>query len=241
MIKGENAREKVTREILSISIDGKEHRFSDYNKTCKTTNATISKYLKELTNKKRLRKTPGQENEAFRPKYHITSKGRECFLELSNIDVQTGCALLQDIFKKAADPNAFRKWYKEKNTSNWNEMVKKPFSEENIKEYERKEAALHSPLADACATIHEALTLIEFESEKVDYNQYATIIKGDGSRPLTIPLWFLEGIDFERLHVISKITFEDQKGNTQDQKIRWTPTLTGSSVAANILFHGKTK
>jgi DNA-binding MarR family transcriptional regulator len=104
MIKGENAREKITKEILKISFDGKEHRFSDYNKTFKITNATISKYLKELTNEKLLKKTPGQENEAFRPKYQITPKGKDYYFEKIGVDLHTNCTFLQSILEKSLTP-----------------------------------------------------------------------------------------------------------------------------------------
>lgn len=106
MTQGASSQESVKMEILKISSDGEKHGFSKYNKTCKCSRATLSKYLKELVKEKLLKKTPGQEKKSFHPRYQITPRGRECYIEKIGTEVRANCARLQDILENTFTSDA---------------------------------------------------------------------------------------------------------------------------------------
>jgi predicted transcriptional regulator len=189
---------------------------------------TCRKILNELRNQKLIVEEPMKNYKNGQKKWFILTKKGKTKAQQFLLDKINQCLSSLEVITGSLNPAEVRADIDSKYDILWEFMVnnqnsfkRKQFTEK-VEEFTRKQAEMAKPLHQSLYRLHKILT--HLRRGEVDYSQYVTVVKGDGNDPLTIPLRFLEGIDFVSLFFLAYST------NLQDLKIRWNAKPSNSKV-----------
>jgi predicted transcriptional regulator len=154
--------------------------------------------------------------------FSLTEKGKNKGAQLAVENINQGLSILEQLSIEL-NPEKVSEYIGSKITSAWDLMVKdeQPFKGKSFKEkgedFMLKQAEPAKPIFEALRRLHKILTY--FRTREVDCNQYVTIVRSNGSDPLTISLKLLEGINFVELFFLS------HSKNNKELEIKWKPTV----------------
>jgi hypothetical protein len=182
--------------------------------------------LNELKKQKLMREEPEIKNWKIGQKkwFSLTEKGRNKGLKLVVDEINQGLSILESL-TSTLDPVKIRKDIDLEIDSLWELMLndERPFEEKSFSEkveyFNRRQSETARPLFESLRRLHKILT--NFRTGEVDYSQYITVVRGNGSDPLTIPLRLLKGIDFVGLFFLSQ-------SRNQELEAKWNAKFTSA-------------
>ncbi len=160
--------------------------------------------------------------------FNLTTKGREFTIRQQLITseqlINTGLDELENVLS-CLEPEKVKEIFDRHENINRQKMINdnKNVFEKRQADYVMAEVKEHRPIFSSMFRLHAILTKLRAPNAPLE--DYTTIIKGQTTVPLTVPLRFLEGIDFNHLFLLGHF-----KGAP---KIKWTATFIEDSKACD--------
>jgi predicted transcriptional regulator len=176
--------------------------------------------LSALIKKGLIREDPKIWKQGQKKFFSLTEEGKRKGMQLAVDSINQGMDILESI-SSMVNPVQFRTDFDLKEELLWNQMANNEESfigksfPEKVNNFLVKQTMMTKPVFESFRKLHKVLTY--FRQGEVDFSKYVTIVRGDGSDPITIPLRLLEEIKFGRLFFLS------YSKNLQDLKVQWSP------------------
>lgn len=211
--------------MLLVLLENGKMNFQEIVNECIPNRNRCHETLLRLTNERLIRYEPRDWRRGQPKKFSLTKKGKQKAAKLAISSVNRGLTIVEHLIAEL-DAAKIKEEIDSKISSHWRLMVNdeypfkgKSFSEK-VQNFIDKQALPTRPIFETFKRLHKILT--HFRRGEVDFSKYITIVKGDGSDALTIPLNLLKGLDFAKLFFLSHVN------NLQEMEIEWKPKTNDS-------------